>query len=74
MRRWRAFWVVLFLVVVMFLLSFLLTITASRLMPPKRRPGKARRLVLTRSQVEGPSLQVKHQRLMADRSRLTIYL
>lgn len=73
MRKWRAFWVILFLVVVMFLLSFLLTITASRLMPPKRPPGKAKRLVLTRSEVEGFSFQVQHQRLMADRSRLIIY-
>ncbi|HUT03255.1 MAG TPA: hypothetical protein VM163_05130 [bacterium] len=69
MRKWRAFWVVLFLVVVMFLLSFLLTITASRLLPPKRRPSKAEHLVLTRSEVEGSSFQVQHQRLMADRSR-----
>ena len=72
MKKWRAFWVVLFLVVVMFLLSFLLTITASRLMPPKRRPSKAKRLVLTRSEVESPTFQVQHQRLMADRSRLII--
>lgn len=48
MRKWRAFLIVLFIVVVMFFLSFLLTITASRLMPPKRRPTKSKSLVLTR--------------------------
>jgi len=42
MNKSRAFLAVLLLIVVMFILSFLITIMASRVIPPKEELGKAR--------------------------------
>lgn len=46
MNKWRMLLAVLLLIVVMFLLSFLITIMASRVIPPKEKKGTVGELVL----------------------------
>ncbi len=42
MKRWRILLSVLLLIVVMFILSFLITVMASRVIPAKEELGKAK--------------------------------
>lgn len=46
MKPWRMLLAILLLIVVMFLLSFLITIMASRVIPPKEEKGGVKQHVL----------------------------
>jgi len=59
MNKSRAFWAVLLLIVVMFILSFLITIMASRVIPPKGELDKARQPASMSTQPPEPAGESK---------------
>ena len=59
MNKSRAFLAVLLLIVVMFILSFLITIMASRVIPPKEELDKARQPASVGAESPQPSGESK---------------
>jgi len=59
MKRWRILLSVLLLIVVMFILSFLITVMASRVIPPKGELDKAKQPASVGTQAPRPTGESK---------------